>query len=111
MCLYGHDLDESVSPIEAGLAWLVGESLIGEKSVEDGYILRYMHSAGKDRRAAGDFPGASRILRELKEGPARRRVGFEITGSPAREGCEILTVDEGSIIGKYRCSRPTRLMA
>lgn len=34
MCLYGHDLDESVSPIEAGLAWLVGESLIGEKCHE-----------------------------------------------------------------------------
>jgi aminomethyltransferase len=25
MCLYGNDLDESTSPIEAGLAWLVGE--------------------------------------------------------------------------------------
>ncbi|KAH8086381.1 putative aminomethyltransferase mitochondrial precursor [Filobasidium floriforme] len=85
MCLYGHDLDESVSPIEAGLAWLVG----------------------KDRRAAGDFPGASRILRELKEGPARRRVGFEITGSPAREGCEILTVDEGSIIGVITSGIPS----
>lgn len=29
MCLYGHDLDETISPIEAGLTWLVGEYLLG----------------------------------------------------------------------------------
>lgn len=25
MCLYGHDLDESISPVEAGLSWVIGE--------------------------------------------------------------------------------------
>ncbi|KAK8865809.1 glycine cleavage system T protein [Kwoniella newhampshirensis] len=70
MCLYGHDLDESVSPVEAGLSWVIG----------------------KDRRAEDStpvFPGKSRILAELVSGPSRRRVGFEITGAPAREGCKV----------------------
>ncbi|KAK4685861.1 aminomethyltransferase, partial [Tremellales sp. Uapishka_1] len=70
MCLYGHDLDESVSPVEAGLSWVIG----------------------KDRRSADQaipFPGQERILQELAKGPQRRRVGFEIIGSPAREGCKV----------------------
>lgn len=62
MCLYGHDLDESISPVEGGLSWVIS----------------------KDRRAKADFPGADRILRELKEGPKRRRVGLLIEGAPAR---------------------------
>lgn len=64
MCLYGHDLDESTSPIEGALAWLVS----------------------KDRRQRADFPGAERILAELSKdkGPKRRRVGLVIDGAPAR---------------------------
>lgn len=70
MCLYGHDLDESVSPIEGALAWCVG----------------------KDRRAKGDFLGSERVLRELKEGPPRRRVGVLVgAGSPARGTYSALT--------------------
>jgi aminomethyltransferase len=69
LCLYGHDIDETTSPIEASLSW----------------------SIQKRRREAGDFPGASRILRELKDGPARRRVGVSPEGrQPAREGTPIL---------------------
>ncbi len=78
MCLYGHDLDETISPIEAGLSWVVG----------------------KDRRAAGDFIGSERVLRELKEGPMRRRVGFEILGAPAREGAEVYAEDGEMKIGE-----------
>ncbi|KAJ9106288.1 hypothetical protein QFC21_001433 [Naganishia friedmannii] len=85
MCLYGNDLDESVSPIEAGLAWVVG----------------------KDRRATGDFIGAERVLRELKEGPSRRRVGLEILGSPARQGAEILSDDEKTQIGTITSGIPS----
>lgn len=86
MCLYGHDLDETVSPIEAGLAWLVG----------------------KDRRAAGDFIGASRVLQELKDGPKRRRVGLElIGGAPAREGAEILSADGQSTLGVVTSGIPS----
>lgn len=65
MCLYGEDLDESTSPVEGGLAWVVS----------------------KERRARADFPGAERILRELKDGPQRRRVGLVIDGAPARSKC------------------------
>ncbi|GBF57013.1 aminomethyltransferase [Candidatus Phycosocius bacilliformis] len=68
LCLYGHDLDETTSPIEAGLAWTIQ----------------------KVRRERADFPGAERILRELRDKPARRRVGLLPSDkAPAREGAEI----------------------
>ncbi len=71
LCLYGHDLDETTSPVEAGLVWAIA----------------------KARRETGDFPGAERILKELEDGPARKRVGIKPLGrAPAREGTEI--VDE-----------------
>jgi aminomethyltransferase len=77
LCLYGHDLDEATSPIEADLAWIIQ----------------------KRRRAAGDFPGAARILKELAQGASRKRVGIKpLTPAPAREGVEIAF--DGAIIGK-----------
>ena len=66
--LYGHDLDETVSPIEADIGFAVS----------------------KRRREAADFPGAARILAERENGPARKRVGLIVEGAPAREGSEIL---------------------
>ncbi|MGE0595677.1 MAG: glycine cleavage system aminomethyltransferase GcvT [Hyphomonadaceae bacterium] len=76
LCLYGHDLDPSTSPIEADLAWTIQ----------------------KRRREAGDFPGASRIKRELDVGPARLRVGIRPNDrAPAREGVEIFK--DGEKIG------------
>jgi aminomethyltransferase len=78
LCLYGHDLDESVSPVEAALEW----------------------SIQKRRRADGDFPGAARVRDELAHGPARRRVGIRPDGrAPAREGTPILTAG-GAPIGR-----------
>ena len=77
LCLYGHDIDETTSPVEAGLAW----------------------SIGKRRRAEGGFCGADRILAELADGPARRRVGIRPEGrAPAREGAVIQSTD-GSPLG------------
>lgn len=73
--LYGHDLDETVSPIEAGLAFALG----------------------KRRREAADFPGAERVLRELRASPSRRRVGLLVDGAPAREGAPVL--GDGAPIG------------
>ncbi|GAA5995997.1 glycine decarboxylase subunit T [Rhodotorula paludigena] len=66
LCLYGHDLDESVGIGEAGLAWVVG----------------------KDRRTPGAFIGSERTLAELKKGgTSRKRVGLVVEkGAPAREG-------------------------
>jgi aminomethyltransferase len=70
--LYGHDLDEGVSPVEAGLAFAVS----------------------KKRLKAGRMRGAARIARELADSPARLRVGLKILeGAPAREGADILGPD------------------
>jgi aminomethyltransferase len=75
--LYGHDLDDTVSPIEAGLNFAVS----------------------KRRREARDFPGAERILSELNGNLSRVRVGLFVEGAPAREGATI--VDEhGQGIGR-----------
>ena len=76
LCLYGHDLDETTSPIEGGIAFAVS----------------------KPRREAGDFPGAKRILAELEHGPSRLRVGIQpLTRAPAREGAEIVNASGDKI--------------
>jgi aminomethyltransferase len=76
--LYGHDLDETVSPVEASLEFALS----------------------KRRREAEDFPGAARALGELAGRLDRRRVGLRVLeGAPAREGAEI--VDRyGAVVGK-----------
>ncbi len=77
LCLYGHDIDATTTPIEAGLAW----------------------SIQKRRRNEGGFPGEARIRDELANGPSRTRVGLVPEGrAPAREGTEIRATD-GSAIG------------
>jgi aminomethyltransferase len=75
--LYGHDLDETISPTEAGLNFAVS----------------------KRRREAADFPGAARILKEFGGDLARVRVGLLVDGAPARDGADILGPD-GTVIGR-----------
>ena len=78
LCLYGHDIDSTTSPVEAALLW----------------------SIGKRRREEGGFPGADRIQKEIAEGTTRKRVGLKPEGrAPAREGTEIVDSD-GAPIGK-----------
>ncbi|HXC29707.1 MAG TPA: glycine cleavage system aminomethyltransferase GcvT [Stellaceae bacterium] len=78
LCLYGHDIDETTTPIAAGLAWTIA----------------------KRRREEGGFPGALRILKELADPPARRRVGIRPDGrAPAREGSAIVD-PAGNLIGE-----------
>ncbi len=78
LCLYGHELDPLTSPIEAELGWIVPAA----------------------RQARGDFPGAARILAELRDGPARRLVGLRPEGRAlARDGTEIRTT-AGEVTGK-----------
>jgi aminomethyltransferase len=77
LCLYGHDIDETTTPIEASLAWTIPAR----------------------RRAEGGFPGAEIIRRQLAEGPARRRVGIRPEGrAPAREGT-VVTDPAGRPLG------------
>ncbi|MGV8839332.1 MAG: glycine cleavage system aminomethyltransferase GcvT [Bauldia sp.] len=76
--LYGHDIDETTTPVEADLAFAISPR----------------------RRQAADFPGAARILEELKNGTRRKRVGLRIDGKlPAREGAAILA-GGGAAVGK-----------
>ena len=75
--LYGHDLDETVSPVEAGLTFAIN----------------------KNRREQRDFPGASRVARELADGPTRVKVCLRVLeGAPAREGAEVADA-AGAVIG------------
>ena len=75
LCLYGHDMDDSIDPAEAALMW----------------------SIGKRRREAKDFPAAEKIVANT---PAKKRVGIRPEGrAPAREGTEIAD-KTGRIIGK-----------
>ena len=77
LCLYGNDIDETTSPIEAGLIW----------------------SISKRRRAEGGFPGANRIQSEIANGVTRKRVGIKPDGrAPARAGTEI-TNEKDEVIG------------
>jgi aminomethyltransferase len=76
--LYGQDMDETVSPVEAALAF----------------------SIGKRRRSHGGFPGGERVLRELTQGPNRLRVGLKLEGrAAARHGMRILD-PAGSPVGE-----------
>jgi aminomethyltransferase len=78
LCLYGHDIDETTTPVEAGLAWTIA----------------------RRRRAEGGFPGAAVVQRELADGPRRRRVGIAFDGrAPAREGAP-LSDRSGRTIGR-----------
>lgn len=80
LCLYGHDIDQTTSPVEGALNWAIQKA----------------RRAGGAR--AGGFPGAARILRELAEGPARRRIGLRPEGrAPMREGTEIFALETGGV--------------
>jgi aminomethyltransferase len=78
LCLYGSDLDETTSPVEAALDWAIQKS----------------RRRGGAR--AGDFPGADRILSELEDRPARLRVGLLPEGrAPMRAGTELFADETG----------------
>ncbi len=78
LCLYGHDIDTTTSPVQAGLVWAIQKS----------------RRAGGARE--GGFPGAARILDELANGVAHQRVGLQPqTRAPMREGTQIWDAPEG----------------
>ncbi|KAJ3039869.1 hypothetical protein HDV00_011651 [Rhizophlyctis rosea] len=87
LCLYGHDMDDATTPVEAGLTWTIGQR----------------------RRAEGGFLGAEKILPQIKGGVARRRVGLVVEGAPAREGAKILSVD-GEELGTITSGCPSPVL-
>lgn len=78
MCLYGNDLDETTSPVEAKLAWTIGTA---------------RRAAGP---RAGGYPGSEIINAELASGTKRVRVGLKAEGRvPLRRGTRIYGDPEG----------------
>lgn len=89
MCLYGHDLNDSITPVEGALSWIIP----------------------KERRAKGGFHGAEVIIPQLSPkskggtGVEKRRVGFVVEGAPAREGAELQK--DGETIGTITSGVPS----
>ena len=76
LCLYGSDLDETTTPVEAALEWTIPRA----------------RRAGGER--AGGFPGAEMISEQLAKGAARRRVGLRPEGrAPVRGGAPVFRAD------------------
>lgn len=72
LCLYGHDIDATTTPVEASLVWALSKA----------------RRAGGAR--AGGYPGADVVERQLRDGAARKRVGLRgLDRTPVREGAEI----------------------
>jgi aminomethyltransferase len=68
LCLYGHDLDDTTTPVEANLKWVIP----------------------KRRREEKSFPAAGKIMGQMESGTARTRVGLKPEGrAPIREGTEL----------------------
>ena len=78
LCLYGHELGEDITPIEANLAWAIS----------------------KERMENGGFIGSDKIINQLNDGAKQIRVGIKPEGRLiAREKTKILNTDE-LIIGE-----------
>jgi aminomethyltransferase len=85
LCLYGHDMNEGLTPIEASLLWAISKVRRG------------------DGARAGGFPGATAIFAQQQAGVARKRVGLlPQERTPVREGAAIVD-DAGHEIGQV-CS-------
>lgn len=82
LCLYGHDIDTTTTPVEGSLSWALSKS------------------RRADGKRPGGFPGADVILRQLAEGVTRKRVGLVVKDRlPVREGAEIVDAN-GVVVGK-----------
>lgn len=73
LCLYGHELNENITPAEANLKWLL-------------------------KKGHSDFPGADKVLKQIAEGSPRVRVGLLVNGKvPVREGVAISDADDNPV--------------
>ena len=74
LCLYGHELNETITPVEAGLSWII-------------------------KKGHSGFPGADTIIRQLQQGSEKIRVGLIVDSKqPVREGSTVFN-DNSDIIG------------
>lgn len=81
LCLYGHDIDETTTPVEAGIGWVIAN--------------KYQTPQNGDE----SFPGAATILTQRAQGTARIRTGFTLPGRvPVREGADIFANDD-TVVG------------
>ena len=78
LCLYGNDIDETTTPVEAALSWTIAKS----------------------RRGDGGFPGAGIILEQLANGVTRKRVGLLPDGKAPVRDHTIITGQDGAPIGE-----------
>lgn len=82
LCLYGHDIDQTTTPVEAGLSWALSKA------------------RGEGGKRPGGYPGARTIMRQLTEAVSRRRVGLRpVDRAPVRDGAELLDAD-GRAVGR-----------
>ena len=84
LCLYGHDIDQATTPVEASLTWAIQKARRSNGSRASGFI------------------GSEIILKQLAGGTNKKRVGFlPQTRAPMREGVEIFgTETSKEAIGK-----------
>lgn len=90
LCLYGNDIDETITPVEAGLVWTIG----------------------KRRREQCDFPGAVKILQQIRDKPTRKRVGMRAAldnSPPPRQGYQVRSSDKTKSLGRVSsgCRSPS----
>lgn len=82
LCLYGHDMDTTTTPVEASLVWALSKARRADGARPGGYL------------------GAEVILRQLAEGVSRKRVGLVVKDRmPVREGAELVDA-QGAAAGK-----------
>ena len=82
LCLYGHDIDTTTTPVEASLLWALSKA------------------RRRDGARPGGYPGAEVIFEQMEKGVARKRVGLLPQGKmPVRDGAELLDT-RGRVVGK-----------
>ncbi|KAI0176208.1 hypothetical protein GGR52DRAFT_589945 [Hypoxylon sp. FL1284] len=91
LCLYGNDIDDTTTPVEGALSWIIGKSRRAETALERGAFHGAAAVLGKLNTKAQEGAGGA---------PPRRRVGFEIAkGAPARQGAEVVAREDGKPLG------------
>lgn len=85
LCLYGSDITDETTPVEAGLTWVVS----------------------KERRQQANFPGSDVILNQIKSGSMIKRVGIVSSGGPpARHGAIVMDKHGNKVLGSVTSGCP-----